>query len=454
MEDENRAKIALRDAFDFARSDMSKFEQIGKVRIEYKKTELLPQNHFKVKNIDPDHFLCSIYESKKFNEIKLKSESHKGFDVQELDDIFPQKPVDAETNINHNLMLTGLTPGTGKTSAVIDHCKRHDRKLLVVCSWNRLRCELSQKTDIVSTYHNLFGLVPDNVETDESNHNKGINLEKLQPSHIHFEEVYLFSIGELVRIFRFIQENKHTYTFSGAGDSFQLKAVSKINPKIKYDEYHDQIFAKMFPNKLVLQHCKRCTTEEDSIEMLTICNELRAFESVEDIVDKYFKSVTFESLEHDKEAAMSAHVTFTKRTASIVNSWAFPLKTGRSEFKYQVGDVLLGNPSDKNKNKMFKGKGGKVRIASNNIYTIKAIDGDNVSLLSLDDKYFTLDITYLGSEFKRDCAVTCHSSQGLTLGKKLYVHDYLHPGLDNRWYFTALTRCSSLDIIFVKSPED
>lgn len=164
-------------------------------------------------------------------------------------------------------------------------------------------------------------------------------------------------------------------SFSCCGDSFQLPAIGQTL-NTNYDEYHMQILGSMFPNHLTLHKNKRCTDEADAIRMRGLCDGLREGMDIKDVIQKYnFSIMKFQDL--PDEAAYDAHVTYSNHTARLVNEWAHPIATGRSNDDYRVGDVLLGgsksSTNDKKgfKNKFPTDKGQKdIFLNSNCLYTI------------------------------------------------------------------------------------
>jgi hypothetical protein len=50
---------------------------------------------------------------------------------------------------------------------------------------------------------------------------------------------------------------------------------------------------------------------------------------------------------------------------------------------------------------------------------------------------------------KRPYCRTAHSSQGLTLGDKMYIHNYKSNLANHRWMRTAISRCRTLNMVLV-----
>ena len=60
-----------------------------------------------------------------------------------------------------------------------------------------------------------------------------------------------------------------------------------------------------------------------------------------------------------------------------------------------------------------------------------------------------LPLTRAVDVLKRGFSRTCHSTQGMSLGEKIYIHDIGSFMVNHCWVRTAITRCSTLDIIIV-----
>ena len=54
---------------------------------------------------------------------------------------------------------------------------------------------------------------------------------------------------------------------------------------------------------------------------------------------------------------------------------------------------------------------------------------------------------------RRGFSRTCHSTQGMSLGDKIYIHDIGNFMCNHTWVRTAITRCSTLDIIIVNGSQ-
>ncbi len=86
------------------------------------------------------------------------------------------------------------------------------------------------------------------------------------------------------------------------------------------------------------------------------------------------------------------------------------------ETKHKIGQELLGADG-------CRCEGG--RIASNETYVVcEFIKNDEIDLTAPDKSRRTLSLVMANKYLKRLYFRTAHSSQGLTLGDKIYIHDY------------------------------
>lgn len=324
-------------------------------------------------------------------------------------------------------------------------------RLLAITAWNRLRHELIPVVkkcggDVI-TLHKLLGIPLEGKEDDDEAQHKSMYNTK-DVSHIHFEEIYLFTVAHLEKIHDFMIAHGDDFTFSCNGDGFQLNPIGQ-ELSVDYEIYYRQILAIMFPKLMTFQHSKRCANLDDKIRVRTVCDDLRAGVHIDELIKKNGWKVIRKN-EMPYNACKDAHVAFSNSTVAAVNGFCHPKATGRKMDDFRVEDILLGKPTKKSKIYKTSG-GGNVHISSNSVYVIKAFLPDGrVGLLTGDDRYMYCTPRELLDEFKRPYCSTVHSSQGLTLGSKLYIHNYGNFMVDQKWYFTAITRCSTLDIVFVR----
>lgn len=432
---------ALKEAgFNFA-TFKNTFDDIGTIRIETKQGFSLPKKCLWTKEINISK-LPQVKACPEAENITMKTETYKSIDPAEYDEELHNCP---------SYMIYATVPGAGKTESIRLYLERHpEKKGLVITSWNRLRCELMKKMPCsVITFAKLFGERPDKGEEDD---HFATSYDVSGIHHIHFDEIFLFSIKQFEKVKLFMASHPNI-TYSGCGDSFQLPAIGQsLNSSCDYDEYHKMILSELFPKHLTLHKSKRCLTEADAIKMHDLCDDLRNELSIEKVIEKYkFPVINYRDMPEGSER--SAHVSYTKATSKRVNNWAHPKITGREIDDFQNGDKLLGS-SEGNKKFPAQGK-GMVYINSNSIYEILNMNhAKGVEVISGDDRIFYVSRADLNKSFNRPYSCTCHSSQGLTLGDELYIHDYgmgMHKDIPpSRWYFTAITRCSTMNIKFVK----
>ena len=150
-------------------------------------------------------------------------------------------------------------PGAGKTHSVLSYIERYEIKAVIICPFNALCSDLVKKGFKSITLHELIGKLIVEVPTNESN-KKPYDISGL--THIHFEEVYLYTVNQLGWIKQFMNSNSNL-KFSMCGDFGQLLPINQnLSETINPDEYYEMIFASMFPIRLTLQTSKRVKDPE------------------------------------------------------------------------------------------------------------------------------------------------------------------------------------------------
>jgi hypothetical protein len=336
---------------------------------------------------------------------------------------------------NTPLALEGQVPGCGKSYSIRDHFRRHRRiaALLTVAPWNRLRCEMSEDGFKAVTLHKLLG----RTVADDEDRKKAYDLAGI--THIHFEEPYLYTVRELEWIRTFMRAHP-SFGYTMAGDPGQLRPVSQ-KLALNDDEYYERIFAELFPHRLTLRYSKRCSTPEEGRRMEALCEDLRAeLEGVPMILQRHGLSIVdFESLGVDD--AKCPHLAATRDTVAAVNSWAHSLIEPDQPDAYLVGQQLLGRD------------GGKVkgdRLNPNEIYTVVSCDDKRLKVTNVDGKEFQPTLAQAAKLLQRPYCATNHAFQGLSLGNRIFIHEFDHRMADHRWMRTAVSRCSTLDIVLVQ----
>jgi len=331
--------------------------------------------------------------------------------------------------------IEGLVPGSGKTYSILSYCERNNLKMLFICPFNALCSDLVKKGFTAITLHELVGkMVP--TSGAEINKKKPYDISDL--THIHFEEVYLYTVSQLGWIKQFMTLNSNL-KFSMCGDFGQLLPINQnLSDTIDPDEYHEMIFASMFPVRLTLTTSKRVKDPEERKKMLKLCNELR--EEKRPVLDilKDFQCVDFKDL--TKDDASYPHISALRQTMFKVDNFVHNHIGETKHNEYKIAQELLGVDG-------CRCKGG--RIASNETYVVYEIKNDELVLTAPDKTRRTLTLAMANKYLKRPYCRTAHSSQGLTLGDKIYIHDYKSNMANHRWMRTAISRCRTLNIVLV-----
>jgi hypothetical protein len=289
------------------------------------------------------------------------------------------------------------------------------------------------------TLHELVGRLA--VETEDGrDFKKAYNLEGI--THIHFEEAYLYPVHQVGWMADFITSHPGI-TFSMAGDPGQLAPVRQ-DLCVDSDTWYERAFATMFPRRICLRVSKRVNDETDRSRMLNLCNQLRAeaLPAPAILLAAGLKVVRFDEL--TEADARYPHLAAMRSTMAKVDHWAHALIGETFADEYTIGQELLGVDGT-------RCRGG--RIASNESYTVLAVNDDGLTLAAPDGSQRVVTTAMTKRYLKRPYCRTGHSTQGLSLGDRIYIHDWKSSMATHRWLRTVVSRCGTLDIILVEGSE-
>jgi hypothetical protein len=318
----------------------------------------------------------------------------------------------------------GLTAGSGKSSACL-----YDKESLVVCKFNALCIERQQEGYESITLNILLGMGFDGVQNTKM---KEYNVDDYEV--IVLEEIGLYATYDLMKIKDYMDKHPKI-RFLANGDVFQL-------PPIEFDltckdtkKYYKSIIDKLFPNQILLQHCKRCDTKEDNLMVDSISTLFREFKTVDEARNFLKTSKIFKKIYNPQDVVTTKNVVGMHSTSDIVNNILHQKKDG---MKYYVGMELLGK-------KVFKNKMCHIHI--NYTYVITEIKEDNTVVLMDGNSLNEIDYKLLDKYTRLSYTQTAHSLQGFTIKEKISVFDIYAPMISVPWLYVAITRSRNLSDI-------
>ena len=178
--------------------------------------------------------------------------------------------------------------------------------------------------------------------------------------------------------------------------------------------------------------------------MHKLCDELR--EETKDVVETLraagLREVDFKDLT-DEDAAFP-HIATTRSTVARVDHWVHTVIGNTAHGEYEYGQTLFGVDG-------CKCKGG--RIYSNMSYQVEGVTDTHLTVKDPIGRARTLTLEAARRFLKRPYCWTGHATQGLSLGARIYVHDWKSHMATHRWIRTVMSRCGTLDIILVNGSE-
>jgi hypothetical protein len=383
-------------------SSSKNFSDIGSLRLTKKSFQHLPP--YVSKCVEP--FICH----REINEQKLLKDEYKTVndDWIEFDNLITNKTI-----------IRGLVGGVGKSYSLKRYFQRYDKNYLTITPWNMLADDCNG-----ITLYKLLGEIPDELLVGE-NKKKKYSLDGI--TDIVFEEVFLYNIKELTMIKSFIDSNP-SIQFYATGDSSQL---APINCNYSVD-YINECVDSIFTNCIMLTISKRVKDISEAKTMINIANILRedldgkmSLDSLKILCDK-ITTCDISSID-----TSIPQICYLRKTLEKINSLCH-----KSADKYFIGQELLGTG---------------INSISNVSYRVIDMNDEFITISFSERKGKEKTYTYdqANKYFRYSYGRTVHACQGLSLGDKIYIHDYDFSRVNNRWIYTAITRCSSLDIVFV-----
>ena len=200
---------------------------------------------------------------------------------------------------------------------------------------------------------------------------------------------------------------------------------------VNSDVWYEQAFVSMFPRRICLRVSKRVADEADRARMLRLCDDLRAeaIPAPTILRDVGLRVVRFDSL--TEADARNPHLAAMRSTMAKVDHWAHALIGDTFADEYSVGQELLGVDG-------ARCRGG--RIASNESYNVLEVGTDTLTLAAPDGSQRVVTLAAAKRYLKRPYCRTGHSTQGLSLGDRIYVHDWRSVMATHRWLRTVANR--------------
>ena len=416
------------------------YTKIGKLRVGTKPN---PKYMEYKRHMNPLNALPIPLPYKICNRIELVAEMATTLgDWSEVDDIIAR---------SGNVALEGRVPGSGKTHLALEYIRRHGlmKSHIIVAPWNTLVADITAKGFNSMTLHKLLGksVEADEAKADEAKAKdetkayakKGANLDDI--IYIYFDEAYLYNIVALGWIAKFIRTVPPTIQFMMAGDPGQLTPINQ-NLAVDAGQYYENIFAELFPTRIVLCQSKRITDPLERTKMVELCDMLADSKTAPATILAEFKHVRFEDLTADDFKFQ--HISAINTTRDNVNNRAHSL-LGKP--LYEIGQTLLGTGS-------YAFAGGVIR--SNEPYKVVAINEAckmlTVSCNTSNTVGGTMFMTFSQASkwLRYGYCRSCHSVQGLTYNDRIYIHNTTHSMATKIWLRTAVSRCTSLNIIIVQ----
>ena len=159
-------------------------------------------------------------------------------------------------------------------------------------------------------------------ESFEENAKKPYDVSAIK--HVHFEEVYLYTVSQLEWIKSFMDSHSG-FTFTMCGDPGQLQPVGQ-ELAVDFDRYYRLCLSMLFPRCLTLKISKRVSDPKQREQMFNLCKNLISRDD-ENLTQRQIlsaagiKFVDFKSLTQND--ARYPHLGALNSTVQLINDWCF-----------------------------------------------------------------------------------------------------------------------------------
>ena len=348
--------------------------------------------------------------------------------------------------IQHNnfIIINGLYPGVGKTTAV----KNCGLKVLFITPYNKLAQELRKENFTAITLHHLLRM---GITGTRMKHIKTYDISKFEA--VCFDEVYLYNPFLLSKIHRYMQNNNSVH-FIATGDLDQLEPIGLENQNVKNaKEYLGKCVDILFPNKIILKENKRLKNDTDKQKLKDLKTDIFNHSlKLYDVFRKHGITMTSDSAK-DITTNTRKNICYFNFRAKMINGKVHktvnnhPSSVNIDGTEYFKGLELICKKS-------YKGSKG-IRLYTNYTYEITEFNEKEFSIREpVDNDRFKFPIKML-SHFSLPYCMTVHSVQGLSINEPITIFDSNTPYVDRHFVWTALTRATNLNnvTIFMHSHE-
>jgi hypothetical protein len=379
-------------------------------------------------------------------------------EVLHVADEFDAAEMSALLGANNHVLLRGVLPGVGKTSALERHCDK--ASTLLVAPTNKLAANFAAKGFHAVTLDRLLGLHVGDA-ADEKAHDMRINDYRT----IVFDEIFFHGVAKLARIGDFMRrheklEDLMPRKFYATGDPYQNPPIERLDV-LDVREYYGDAVASLFPYQLTLRVCKRVAKPEDQALLESIKERLFVSkENPADVLRSVAKPVT--RLEDVKGSA----ICYLNKTAAAINQCLHEKATaGRLDLtkvggaSYYVGlDLVCCKrlegvcfASDEGD---FKRRGV---LQKNFSFVVLKVADDALELDDLEGGRVRVPLAQALHHLAYAHASTGHSQQGLSMDGAVTIFDYQCTweadgrlcGVSPEWVYTALSRARDMSQVYV-----
>lgn len=353
-----------------------------------------------------------------------------------LNDEFDDKQWDKFLDAHQSVLIKGILPGSGKTTNVMNYCKRKNLKACIIAPCN----------DLAKTHAMTFGVDAFTVDTffgmlffKDGGGRKSIDASEYEV--VVFDEIYSYTTDRLKRVQAFINKNENKKIIA-TGDFLQNEPIESLD--VESHQYYDNIMSSMFSHHLWLTNSRRLLNKNEINIVLNMKKFIfDKFDTMprEEFIKKFCNKFSIPLIDELTYKKGTVNQCYLNESCAAVNRFYNKNESnGKTSFagsyNWFVGMQVV--------NKVRFVLKPKIVFDINSRYTIKSVNGVDVVLTSMFGEKVEVPYAVFNKNFRPTHSSTGHSVQGKTFTDNIEIFDVMHPFITAKWFWTAITRCRAL----------
>ena len=347
-----------------------------------------------------------------------------------------------------SLRITSILAGGGKSTLsrkIANSLFKADEIVYLYPTRKLLEANKRDDNSQSTTYASFFRMRIRN-EGDDVIAKRKVDISKMRC--LVCDEIEFCEMKIKHKLKEFMEEHDNVVAI-GNGDSGQLPPIENLNNITDYDRYNESVMGLIFDYEIVLEGSYRATQDEERLE--------RIRGGSKESVIAMFKTINEGEIKITDRVITALRYT-SQRINRMLNNQEGIVRLKKNKMGTikidNFGFVWKGQELRCTKYFLSKINKEEKRFYTSSTYTAEKVGAEKIII----DDGVEMDGKRLKKHFTFAYANTCHSWQGSTIdnreGNRVIICDWNHRIADKRWLYTAITRATNLDNVFLISSDN